>query len=95
MGKHALAAAIPWSHPVRPKFSLPQPEFALVVHQDVVARGVAMLDIIELLLLVDVNKARFPSTVSKMPRALDLARLKDDVAVGQDNRPRPVAEPLE
>src|SRR5207244_2264113 len=66
----------------------------LVVHQNVVARGVALLDITELLLLVDVYQHISLDGLGDAG-ALDLARLENDVAVGQDNRPRPAAELLE
>src|SRR5262252_7813252 len=81
-------------HPVAPNFLYLSENSRLVVHQNIVARGVAPLDIIELLLLVDVYQ-HVALDGLKDAGALDLARLKDDVAVGEDDRSRPAAKPLE
>src|ERR1700730_5228271 len=80
-------------HPVAPNFLYLSQNSRFVVHQDVVSRGVALLDIIQFLLLVDVYQ-HVSLDGLKDTGALDLARLEDDVAVGQDHRPRPAAEPL-
>src|SRR5207253_322771 len=56
----------------------------LVVDEHVVVRGEARLDVVELPLLVDVDQDAAVDRVEE-PRALDLARLEDDIAVGQDD----------
>src|SRR5258708_26387360 len=81
-------------HPVAPDPLYLGENSRLVVHQNVVARRVALLDIAELLLLVDVYQHVALDGLEDAG-ALDLTRLKDDVAVGQDHRPRPAPEPLD
>ena len=61
---------------------------------DVVLRRVAPLDVVELLLLVDVDQDVAVDGVEQ-PRALDLARLEDDVAVREDHRRAPGARMLD
>ena len=66
----------------------------LVVHQDVVSGRVTLLDVVQLLLLMDVDQhAAFDGLVQ--PGTLDLARLEDHVAVGQDDRRPPGLELLD
>ena len=65
-----------------------------VVDQDVMAGRIALLDVIELLLFVDVDQHAALDRL-KDAGALDLARLEDDVAVGQDDSPTPAAHPFE
>jgi hypothetical protein len=66
----------------------------LVVDQHVVARRVALLDVVQLPLLVDVDEHAALDGVQQ-PGALDLARLEDHVAVGDDDGESPGAEPLD
>src|SRR5512140_783157 len=63
----------------------------LVVDHDVMAGRVALLDVVEHLLLVDVDE---DPALDRVPqsRSLDLARLEDHVAVGQDDRGPPLAK---
>ena len=65
----------------------------LVVNEDVVRRGIEPLDVVELLLLVDEDQ---DPVLERAPNArpFDLARLKDSVAVRQDDRAAPLAEAL-
>ena len=63
----------------------------LVVDHHVAVRRVAALHGVEHLLLVDVDQHASPDSVPKA-RTLNLARLKDDIAVGQDDG---LAEPVE
>src|SRR5205807_1712559 len=65
-----------------------------VVHQHVVLGRVAPLDVVELTLLVDVDQDVAVHRLGQT-RALDLARLEDRVAVGQDGRRSPGAEALQ
>ena len=67
----------------------------LVVDQHVVVGRVALLDVVQLLFLVDVDRARGRPPLRTDARALDLARLKDHVAVRQDHRRPQAAEMLE
>ena len=62
----------------------------LVVDQDVVLGRVAPLDVVELLLLVDVDQDVAVDGLEQA-RAMDLARLEDDVAVGEDDDGAPTA----
>ena len=66
----------------------------LVVDQHVVTGRVALLDVVQLLLLVDVDEHAAFDRLEE-PGALDLARLEDHVAVGQDDRRSPGAEVLD
>src|SRR6267143_1078761 len=81
-------------HPVAPDFLYLSQNSRLIVHQNVAARGVALLDIVQLRLLVDVDQHVSLDGLGDAG-ALDLARLEDDVPVGKDDRPRPAAEALE
>src|SRR2546427_5376073 len=56
----------------------------LVIHEDVVIRGVSRLDVLQLSLLVDVDEDAAPDGVEQS-RAPDLVRLEYDVAVGEDD----------
>jgi len=56
----------------------------LVVHQHVVLRGEPLRHVVQLSLLVDVDNDS-PLDRSAQPGPLDLARLEDDVAVGEDD----------
>lgn len=58
----------------------------LVVDQDVMAGRIALLDVAEFLLFVDVDQYAALDRL-KDAGALDLARLEDDVAIGQDDSP--------
>src|SRR4030095_7306633 len=66
----------------------------LVVHENVMARGIALLDIIQRLLLVDVDQHVALHRLGD-PGPLDLAGLEDNVAVRQDHGGAPGAEPLQ
>src|SRR4051794_9396877 len=57
----------------------------LVVHEDVVSSRVAILDVVQLQLRMDVNQHTALDGLVQ-PGALDLPGLEDDVAVGQDDR---------
>src|ERR1700730_13757279 len=81
-------------HPVAPNFLYLSQNSRLVVHQNVAARGVALLDISQLLLLVDVYQHVSLDGLEDAG-ALDLARLEDDIPIGKDHRPRPASEALE
>src|SRR4030095_782653 len=78
-------------HTVTPEFFDCGQYAQLVVHQDIVLSRVTPLDIIQRLFLVDVNQHvtlyRFEDA-----GAFDLARLKDHVAVRQDDRLSPRAK---
>ena len=66
----------------------------LVVHQDIVLGRVTPLDIIQRLLFMNVDEhVAFDSFEDA--RAFDLARLKNHIAVREDYRLSPRAEPLE
>src|SRR5208282_6187897 len=63
----------------------------LVVHQHVVLSGIPLLDILQGLLFVDINKdVAFDSLENA--GTLDLARLEHHIAVREDDRPAPLAE---
>src|SRR5882724_9552808 len=66
----------------------------LVVHQDVVLRRIASLDVVQRRFLVDIDQH---VAVHGLPDAgaFDLARLEDHVAVGEDDRRAPRAEPFQ
>jgi len=66
----------------------------LVVHQDIVVSGIPALDVVELALLVDVDQDVSVHDLLKS-RALDLAWLKHRVAIGEDDRRSPSAEPFQ
>jgi hypothetical protein len=66
----------------------------LVVHEHVVLGGVVPGDVVQFLLLVDVDEHLAADRLADAG-ALDLAWLKDDVAVRQDDRRPPVLEPLQ
>ncbi|HUC70131.1 MAG TPA: hypothetical protein VMS01_02960 [Stellaceae bacterium] len=55
------------------------------------ASRVALGDVIELFFFVDVDQHVALDSLGNAG-ALDLARLEDDVAIGQDDRPRPAAQ---
>lgn len=71
-------------HPLAPGAFDGVQDAQLVVDQDVPPRGEARLHVIQLVLFVDVDQ-HVPFHGRPQPRTLDLARLKDDVAVGQDH----------
>src|SRR5262249_25572270 len=80
--------------PVAPDLFDRRQNARFVVDQDIMTRRVAALDILELLFFVDVDQHIALDRLGD-PRALDLAWLKDDVAVGQYYRPPPAAEAFE
>ena len=66
----------------------------LVVHQNVMPSRVAILDVVQLPLLMDVDQdTAFDGLVQ--PGALDLPGLEDDIAVGQDDRLPPGLDPCD
>src|SRR6266849_10937373 len=66
----------------------------LVVDQHVMVGRVALLDVVELAFLVYIDQD-VPVHGLVQPRALELARLEDRVAVGQDDRGSPGTETLQ
>lgn len=66
----------------------------LVVYQNVMPSRVAILDVVQLPLLMDVDQdTAFDGLVQ--PGALDLPGLEDDIAVGQDDRLPPGLDPCD
>src|SRR5580704_15014652 len=66
----------------------------LVVYEDIMGGGIAALDVVEFRLLVDIDQ-HMAVDRREDPRAFHLARLEDDVAVGQDDCPSPAAQSFE
>jgi hypothetical protein len=66
----------------------------LVIHQDVVQRGIAGLDIIKREFLVDIDQHVRVDGLRKTG-ALNLARLENDVAIGEKDGWAPLAQPFE
>ena len=89
------AGALPGEHrghPLRPIFLGGGEDAQLVVDENIVVCRIAPLDVVQRLLLVDVDQH---IAVDRLGNAgsLDLARLEDDVAVGQDHRRAEAAQP--
>jgi len=59
-----------------------------------VFRWKALLDVVQLLVFVDIDEDAAFDRVEQ-PRPLDLARLEDDVAVGEDDRWAPLGEVID
>lgn len=72
-------------HPLAPERFHRRQDAQLVIHHYVVARRVALLDVVQHLLLVNIDQH---STVDRVPQsgALDFARLENHIAIGQDDR---------
>src|SRR5262249_47601090 len=66
----------------------------LVVDQNIMARWITPLDVFKLFLLVDVDQHIAFHRLGN-PGALDLARLKDDITIGEHDSRRPAAKVLE
>ncbi len=63
----------------------------LVVNHQIVVGGIALLHVVQLALLVDVNED-LPIHRLLQARALDLARLKHRIPVGEDHRWTPAGK---
>ena len=81
-------------HAVAPRLLHGREDPHLVVHEHVALGGVAPLDVLELLLLVDVHEHVAAEGVPEAG-APDLPRLEDDVAVREDDGPSVRARPLD
>jgi hypothetical protein len=82
------------SHPSMPGVLDGRQNAKLVVNHDVVIRGISPLNIAELALLVNVDED-VPIDRFEQTGALDLARLKDHVTVGEKDHRTPLAASLQ
>ena len=88
---------MPWEDrrdPVSPRLLHRRQNPQLVIDQHIVVGGISPHHVVELLLLVDINEDVAVDGFLQ-PRALDLAGLKDRIAVREDHRRSPGVEALE